>query len=95
MASTGSLHPQVDANYSEVKEEIKTGQYRPSPDARELDNMETISEVWPGSPPDQQLHVFVTPPSPLGSTKVVDPVCECFIRLFALAQDTVSDEPAA
>jgi hypothetical protein len=51
--------------------------------------MEEISEVWPEAPPNKQLHVFVTLPTPLGgSATAVDPVGECFIRrLFALAQD--------
>jgi hypothetical protein len=82
MASTGSLHPQVDANYSEVKEEIKDGRYRPSPDGRELDNMENISEIWPEAPPNNQVHVFVTLPSPTGGVSGWSVRRECFIWLI-------------
>jgi hypothetical protein len=82
--NVGLSHPQVDANYSEVKEEIKNGRYRPSPDGRELDTMETISDLWPEAPPHGYVHIFVTLPSVQGSPTMVG---ECFIRLFALAQD--------
>jgi hypothetical protein len=72
----------------EVEAKIKNGLYQlDANDRRELWQTEKISKVWPEAPPNEQLHVVVTLPSPLGSSTVVDPVGECFIHLFALAQD--------
>jgi hypothetical protein len=62
------------------------GGYQLDPNNRALDEMETISKIWE-PPPDDQLHVFVNLPSVMGSPRVVQ-LGECFIRLFALAQDS-------
>jgi hypothetical protein len=55
-------------------------------DQRRLLANETISQAWPESPPNEQLRVFVRLPSGMGSPTLVQEG-ECFIRLFALAQD--------
>ena len=64
---------------NEVKKEIDTGKYRPTPDDRVLGAVEIISVVWPGSPPDGHLHVFVALPGGVGGTTLDG---ECFIWLM-------------
>jgi hypothetical protein len=62
------LHPQVDVGYKVAV----AGEYQPGPNERRLCVREKISEVWPESPPDNKVHVFI--PLPGG---------EYSIRLFA------------
>ena len=64
MASVGSLHPQLNITYiGEMREKIQAGQYQLDPnDLLGKKKKETISDVWPGSPPDGLLHIFVDAP---------------------------------
>src|SRR5258708_23593772 len=75
MASARFLHPQVDVDLEYVEEDISNRRYRSNANDRKLWPRETISDVWPGEPPGNDLHVFVSLPSG-----------ECVIRLFASAQ---------
>jgi hypothetical protein len=64
MGDHGLLHPQIDVEKDQaMKEHIKAGQYQPHPLPLEpLQPWETISVVWPGPPPYNQLQVFITLP---------------------------------
>ena len=59
------LHPQIDVDPRDrgIKDLIRDGQYQLSDDGQPLDPMEKISNIWPGQPPDDHLHVFVGLPS--------------------------------
>jgi hypothetical protein len=87
MTSAGSLHPQVDVNYDEMRKIIKAGEYRPALSDQELDPMDFISDIWKRPLPGEYIHVFVGLPSKVDSQIVVYADGECFIDLFALAQD--------
>ena len=74
MSSVGLLHPQIDveARDSAIMEGIMARQYRPQLPPKPLHPMEAISVVWPGPPPKDHLHVFITlpigPSSPVAQT---------------------------
>ena len=90
MASAGLLHLQIDVDPRDqgIKKLIHGGQYRPiSNNGQSLDPMETISDVWPGQPPNRHLHVFVSLPARVSSPAIRYDGGECFIRLFAPAQN--------
>jgi hypothetical protein len=65
MSSVGLLHPQIDVDYDEtIKERIADGQYQPQfLPPKPLSAMDTISDVWPESPPKKHLHVFIRLPT--------------------------------
>jgi hypothetical protein len=86
MTSAGSLHPQVDVNYDEVQKTIEAGKYRPALSDQNLQLMKRIIDIWE-RPPDGHIHIFVGLPSKVDSQIVVYADGECFIDLFALAQD--------
>jgi hypothetical protein len=87
MASAGLRHPQVDVDLGEVERKLDESEYQlDANDQRGLWANKTISQVWPESPHNEQLRVFVRLSSGMGSPTRVH-AGECFIRLFALAQD--------
>ena len=63
----GLLHPQIDVECDEAIEgRIRAGQYKLHPlPPQPLDPLETISDVWPRSPPHDHLQVFITLPTGL------------------------------
>ncbi len=71
MAPARLLHPQVDKDLYDVDEKIFNGQYRPSAGGRGLREFDIISDVWPGKPPDNHLHVLVHLPAGMGSPTFV------------------------
>ncbi len=84
MAPARLLHPQVDEDLYDVGEKIHNGQYRPNAGSRRLWSSELISNVWPGKPPDNRLHILVGMTSP---TLVYDGGGgKCVILLFALSK---------
>lgn len=89
MAFAGSLHPQLDVKYIDVRDAVRAGQYRATPNDQLLDEVALLSQVWPEPPPDDCLHVFVSLPGGhmQRSSILVNAVGMCFIRLFDLAQD--------
>jgi hypothetical protein len=77
-----------------VQDKIKRGEYRPNandqPQPLRTVKIITspISDVWPEPPPHGHLHIFVSVPGGVGSPTLVNAGDECFIRLFALAQNS-------
>jgi len=89
MASAGLLHLQIDVDPRDqgIKKLIHGGQYWPiSNNGQSLDPIETISDVWPGQPPNRHLHVFISLPGVVGSSALVHKGV-CFVRLVDQAQD--------
>lgn len=62
---------------------ISAGRYWPNANDQPLRARKTISDVWPEQPPYDHLHVFIGLPAGVGKLTAE----ECFIRLFAPAQD--------
>ena len=67
MGDHGLLHPQIDVEARDpaIEEPIMAGQYQPQLAPKPLHPMDTISIVWPGSPPYDHLQVFITLPNDL------------------------------
>jgi len=85
----GLLHLQIDVDLldSVIEKRIREGQYLPPSGACQLlTPIASISDVWPGRPPNKHLHVFVSQPA-VGSPAIVDMGGEPFIRLVDQAQD--------
>jgi hypothetical protein len=78
---------QVDVDLKAIREHIISGQYRPDLNDQSLYEEDTISDVWSEKPLRGRLHVFVSLPGGKGSPTPVDHRGECFLRLFAPAQD--------
>jgi hypothetical protein len=77
-------------DFKRIRDHIKAGKYRPDlndENDESLFEADTIADVWPGEPPVKHLHVFVSLPSGMGSPTLIDHGGECFLRLFAPAQD--------
>jgi len=68
---------QLDLDLKAIDKAIGAGQYQLNTNDQPLRNIQTISDVWPQSPPKGRLHVYVS----------VDTTGEYFIRLFAPPQD--------
>jgi hypothetical protein len=74
MSSVGLLHPQIDVEDRNpaIEERIMAGQYQPQPFPPEpLFAMHKISVVWPGPPPEDHLHIFITLPTGTSHTSTV------------------------
>ena len=74
MASGGSLHLQVNVEYNEeTQDEIQAGEYTPndlSDDTMNGNDTRVISVIWPESPPDSHIHIFVRVPRGISSERV-------------------------
>jgi hypothetical protein len=63
MASAGLLHLQVDEDLNAIDAAIRAGQCQLkalNSKGQPLRNIQTISNVWPQSPPKDRLHVYVS-----------------------------------
>jgi hypothetical protein len=67
MAPAGSLHPQVDVNLDEIRENVDAGEYRPTPNDQVMKADHLLSTEWPEPPLNGHLHIFVTLPGAEGS----------------------------
>jgi hypothetical protein len=76
----------VDLQDPEMKELIKTGQYRPSSGGQALDTEETISDIWAEQPPDKHINVFVGLQGGMGNPTPVYDGGECFMSLCASSE---------
>ena len=77
MASAGLLHPQVDEDLNAMNKALCAGQRQLNTKGQPLQNIQTISNVWPQLPRKDRLHVYVS----------VDKTGEYFICFFAPLQD--------
>lgn len=86
MVSADLWHVQINVAYNTVEAEITSGKYQPD-DQQPLprkDIMSLVPDVWPEPPLFGNLHIYVSLPD-MGSP--ILNVGECFIPLFALAQN--------
>jgi len=80
--NTNLLHPQIDADLRDVKGDITSnGHYQPPADGQLLWPEDTVSDIWPETPPGGYLHVFIQLSSVVSTAH--DAGGECFI-CFAL-----------
>lgn len=76
-------------DFGGIRDAIQEAKYRfkPTDGQKPLWNEESISDIWPQFPSRGQLHVYVTLPANVGSSKFLDTTSEYFMRLFTPAQD--------
>ena len=88
LLNTGLLHPQIDADLSDVEEDITSnGQYRPTTVGQQLWGRTKVSDIWPEPPSSEHLHVFVQLSSVVSIAD--DAGGECY--MLRIAPRTISD----